>query len=57
MLDRLEKIESDGKVIIGDISDKEKVLEYANGVYTDVWVSMGEPAEKWSERIELLKEY
>ena len=26
-------------------------------VYTDVWVSMGEPDEVWSERIKLLKPY
>ncbi|NMM34205.1 MAG: ornithine carbamoyltransferase subunit F, partial [Phycicoccus sp.] len=26
-------------------------------VYTDVWVSMGEPKEKWAERIELLLPY
>ena len=26
-------------------------------VYTDVWVSMGEPAEVWAERIKLLKPY
>jgi ornithine carbamoyltransferase len=26
-------------------------------LYTDVWVSMGEPAEVWKERIELLKPY
>ncbi len=26
-------------------------------VYTDVWVSMGEPAEKWAQRIELLSPY
>ena len=26
-------------------------------VYTDVWVSMGEPKEKWAERIELLHPY
>ena len=26
-------------------------------VYTDVWVSMGEPHEVWAERIELLKPY
>ena len=26
-------------------------------VYTDVWVSMGEPSEVWEERINLLKKY
>ncbi len=26
-------------------------------VYTDVWVSMGEPAEVWAERIKLLRPY
>ncbi len=26
-------------------------------IHTDVWVSMGEPAEKWAERIRLLKPY
>ncbi|MCM1973003.1 ornithine carbamoyltransferase [Streptomyces sp. G1] len=29
----------------------------ADFVYTDVWVSMGEPAEAWSERITLLSPY
>ena len=38
----------------------EDVAEAVNGVdfvHTDVWVSMGEPAEVWRERIELLKDY
>ena len=26
-------------------------------LYTDVWVSMGEPESKWAERIELLRDY
>ena len=26
-------------------------------LYTDVWVSMGEPTEVWAERIKLLKPY
>ncbi len=29
----------------------------AHAIYTDVWVSMGEPAEIWKERIKLLKPY
>lgn len=36
-----------------DIND----LKNANVIYTDVWVSMGEPEEKWAERIKLLKSY
>jgi ornithine carbamoyltransferase len=32
-------------------------LEGADYVYTDVWVSMGEPDEVWEERIALLKPY
>ena len=38
----------------------EDVKEGAKGcdfVYTDVWVSMGEPAEVWEERVKLLKPY
>ena len=29
----------------------------ANVIYTDIWVSMGEPAELWAERIRLLSPY
>ncbi|MCU0414406.1 MAG: ornithine carbamoyltransferase, partial [Ignavibacteriaceae bacterium] len=38
----------------------EKVEEGVKGVdflYTDVWLSLGEPAEKWEERIKLMKPY
>jgi len=38
----------------------EKVQEGVKGVdflYTDVWLSLGEPAEKWEERIKLMKPY
>ncbi len=38
-------------------SDVKKGTKGAHVLYTDVWVSMGEPEEKWKERIELLKEY
>lgn len=38
----------------------DDVAAGVNGVdyiYTDVWVSMGEPVEKWKERISMLKPY
>lgn len=37
--------------------DPEKGVAGCDFVHTDVWVSMGEPAEKWAERIALLKRY
>jgi ornithine carbamoyltransferase len=44
----------------GRIHLTENVEDGVEGVdflYTDVWVSMGEPAEVWVERIKLLKPY
>ena len=38
-------------------SDIMKGTKNADVLYTDVWVSMGEPMEKWKERIELLKKF
>jgi len=42
------------------ITITERVEEGVKGcdyLYTDVWLSMGEDASKWGERIELLKPY
>ena len=38
-------------------SDVEEGVKGADFLYTDVWVSMGEPKEVWEERINLLKPY
>lgn len=35
----------------------EEAVSGADFLYTDVWVSMGEPAEVWDERIALLEKY
>ena len=39
------------------IKDPMEAVKNANVVYTDVWVSMGEPAEVWQERIRDLTPY
>lgn len=38
-------------------SDLEEGVKGTDFLYTDVWVSMGEPVEVWEERIKLLKPY
>jgi len=51
-----EILESTG----GTLTLTESVEEGVQGVdflYTDVWVSMGEPESKWAERIDLLRAY
>jgi ornithine carbamoyltransferase len=37
--------------------DVDKGLKGCDFIYTDVWVSMGEPKEVWEQRINLLKPY
>ena len=37
--------------------DKDEASQNADVIYTDVWVSMGEPDEVWSKRINLLSPY
>lgn len=47
--------ETGARVIVTD--DIDRAVDGVDFVYTDVWVSMGEPAEKWAERIDLLMPY
>ncbi len=47
--------ETGARITITD--DVQKAVKDADFLYTDVWVSMGEPDEVWDERIKLLKPF
>jgi ornithine carbamoyltransferase len=47
--------QSGGKILITE--DVAEAVAGADALLTDVWVSMGEPAEVWGERIKLLLPY
>lgn len=47
--------ETGGRITITD--NVEEAVRDVDFLYTDVWLSMGEPADKWAERIKLLKPY
>ena len=47
--------ETGGTLTVTD--NVEQGVKGCDFLYTDVWVSMGEPAEVWAERIKLLKPY
>lgn len=57
LLNRCERIaaENGGNILITD--DIDKGVKDSDVIYTDVWVSMGEPDEVWQERLKLLKPY
>jgi len=46
---------SDARISITE--DPVAAVKGADFIYTDVWVSMGEPADTWAQRIELLLAY
>ncbi|MDF1777147.1 MAG: ornithine carbamoyltransferase [Rhizobiaceae bacterium] len=47
--------ETGARIMITDNADD--AVRDVDFIYTDVWVSMGEPKEKWAERIKLLMPY
>lgn len=57
LIDTCKKIakETGAKLTVTD--DIKKGVKGCDFLYTDVWVSMGEPAEVWKERIDMLKPY
>ena len=47
--------ETGAKITVTD--NVKEGVNNADVIYTDVWVSMGEPTEVWKQRIDLLKDY
>ncbi len=52
-----EKVAKESGAVLRFETDTAKAVKDADVIYTDVWVSMGEPESVWKERIEELSPY
>lgn len=57
LVQQVQNIARDNGAEITITGDVATGVEGCDFIYTDVWVSMGEPETVWDERIELLKPY
>ena len=57
LVDQCQAIAAETGAVLEFIEDPMEATKNADVLYTDVWVSMGEPVEVWAERIELLGPY
>lgn len=57
LIDECQKLAEQSGATLKFETDVEKALKGADVIYTDVWVSMGEPIEVWEERINDLSPY
>jgi len=57
LVEKCRAIASETGAKITITADVNKAVKGADFLYTDVWVSMGEPDSVWEERISLLKPY
>ena len=57
LVSKCKKIADETGATIEMTDDVEVASRGAQVIYTDVWVSMGEPDEVWKERIDLLSPY
>ncbi len=57
LIDTCQEIAKETGATVTVTDDVKNGVKGCDFLYTDVWVSMGEPAEVWAERINLLKPY
>ena len=57
LIDTCQAIAAETGAVLEFLSDPMEATKGANVIYTDVWVSMGEPDSVWEERINALKPY
>ena len=57
LIDECQAIALETGATLSFITDPAKAVQNADVIYTDVWVSMGEPVEVWKERIADLAPY
>ena len=57
LIDQCQVIAAETGAVLEFIEDPMAATKGADVLYTDVWVSMGEPVEVWQERIEALGPY
>ncbi len=57
LIKECEKIAAETGAVLEFIEDPMTATKSADVIYTDVWVSMGEPDEVWAKRIEELSPY
>ena len=57
LIDKCQAVAKDSGAILTFTEDPNEGAKGADVLYTDIWVSMGEPEELWAERIRLLKPY
>ena len=57
LIEECQKVAAETGAVLEFNEDPKDAVRGADVLYTDVWVSMGEPAEVWEERIKALSPY